>query len=160
MRCRAGIPRKNLDPNEKFFYDKSELSDVRQSGDAEPEFRLGNHGNPHFADGYFPEPLANLREVSFDDVADRVGVEQIADGHLEQVALLRRGLASLSEEILGNSSRVQECEKIAPRLRTAGKDNIPCFRVAAHKYFRAFEAILGRKPYSLAAAVAEKFGGL
>ena len=48
---------------------------------------------------FYEQALADARHVSFDDVADGIRIEQVADRHLEQIPLLRR-LGTIEEKVL------------------------------------------------------------
>ena len=86
----------------------------RQSGDTETQFRLGDYGNPNLAYGNSQKPFSNLGKVSFDHVADGVGIEKIANRHLEQIALLWRRVLAVGQEVARHFDRGHQSEQVFP----------------------------------------------
>ena len=155
-----GIPGKNFDSPEKFFNHDAQFGSLRKSGDAEAEFGFGDRRNGDFGDGDSEEVVSNAGKDSFDDVAYGVGVEKVANGHLEQIALLRRGVVAVFQEVLWDFNCIHEGEEIFPGPGTARQNDIAGCGIAAHVDFRALETILRGQANGLAAAVTEEFGGL
>jgi hypothetical protein len=53
-------------------------------------------------------------DVAFDDVADSVGVEEVANRHLEQISFLWRQVSTFGEEIIWHFTRFQKLEEVTP----------------------------------------------
>jgi len=96
-----------------------------------------------------------MRKASLDHIADGIGIEEIADGHLEQPALLWRSVFAIREEIFRNLSGLEQCEEIIPGFWPARKDDVTRPRIAPHIHLRALETIFRRKTDGLAASVAK-----
>jgi hypothetical protein len=113
------VPRKNFDPQKEFFDRTLQLCRLRQPCHAEAEFRFRDDGDPNFTHRDFKKPLSDIGEVAFNDEAGDVGVEKIADRHLEQAALLGWGIFAICEKVFGNIYALQQLEEIFPGFGTA-----------------------------------------
>jgi hypothetical protein len=156
--CR--IPDEHFHAPQEFLNHDSQFRGLRQPGNAEAQFRLRDNGNSDLADRYLQQPLSNMREVSPDNIADGIGIQEIADWHLEQPALLWRSILAICEEVFRDLGGLDQCEEISPGFRPSRKDDIAGPRVAPDIDLRSFETILRGQADGLAATVAKELGGL
>jgi len=157
---RGRIPNEHFDASQKFLNHDSKLLRLRQFGYAEAQLGFGDYGNSNLADRDFREPLSDVRKGSFDDVAYGVGIEKVADEHLEKPAFLRRGVFAICKKVFREVDRAHQFEEIAPRIRTAGQDDVASRGIAPNVDLRACKAVFGGQADGLATAVAEELGSL